>query len=268
MITGYAALSNMGLPYVVLGDEPPSVLIVPGVEPEHRLPDGLRLQGVRAAFEQIAERRSVVVAWRAERPAADTSLGSIAEDYIDLTRELELTDIAIVGVSTGAPMAIETAARLGPRCDRLALVAGGAFMSREGRDLFERSIGFARAGEWRRLAREQTTAFYPGFFGATVLAGVAWLFPALYGEPEDAEHYVSLTSVVASADLRSRCEDVSARALIVTGDRDLIYPPDIARQTALLLTDAESVVVPRAGHGVFKSHAGRTNEILLDHIIE
>lgn len=268
MVTGYATLSNMGLPYVVLGEAPPSVLIVPGIEPEHRVPEGLRLQGVRGAFEQIAEERSLAVAWRAERPASEMSLETIADDYVDLARELELTDLAIVGVSTGCAMAIETAARLGSRCTKLALVAGGAYLSQQGRSLLERSVAHAEAGAWRRLAREQIAAFYPGLFGAAVLSSVAWLFPGLYGEPEHPEHYIGLTRTVAEADLRARCKDVPARSLVVNGARDVLYPPAIARETALLLADGEAVSVPRAGHGVFKSHAGRVNKLLLTYLLD
>lgn len=267
MVTGYATLSNMGLPYAVLGADPPSVLIIPGIEPEHRVPDGLRLQGIRGAFEQIAEQRSLAVAWRASRPADEMSLDAIADDYVDLARELELTDMAIVGISTGSPMAIETAARLGSRCTQLALVAGGAYLSQQGRSLLQRAVAHAQNGQWRRLAREQIAAFYPGLFGSAVLAPVAWLVPGLYGEPEDPDHFVGLTRVVAETNLRSRCKDVSARSLVINGTRDVLYPPEIAQETALLLADGELITVPRAGHGVFKSHAGRVNRLLLNYLL-
>ncbi|MFW5688002.1 MAG: alpha/beta fold hydrolase [Spirochaetota bacterium] len=262
MITGYSTLSNMRVPYVVLGDATPEILVIPGIEPEHRVPEGLRLQGVRGAFEELAEKRTVAVAWRADRPASELTLATMASDYVDLVRELELTDVAIVGISTGCPMAIETAARLGRRCSRLALVAGGAYLSQEGQSLLRRSATLAEQGRWRELARDQIAAFYPNVFGRLVLASIAWLFPGLYGEPDDSDYFVAITSAVVDADLRSRAEDVSARALVVNGERDLLYPPAIARETALLLTDADVVTIPRAGHGAFKSHARRINRLL------
>ncbi len=262
MVTGYATLSNMGVPYVVLGEGTPTMLIIPGIEPEHRVPDGLRLQGVRSAFEELAEVDGVVVAWRADRDPGDMTLESIAEDYVDLARELELADVTIVGVSTGSPMAIETAARLGPRCRRLVLVSGGAVVGPQGRSLLQSSAALAEQGEWRRIAHAQISAFYPSLFGRTVLAGVAWLFPSLYGEPEDPAHYVRLCSIAAEADLRVRSKDVSAKTLVVNGERDIIYPPEIAKETALLLTDGDVVIIPRAGHGVFKSNTGRINKLI------
>ncbi len=263
VIAGYAAQSDTGVPYVMLGEGTPSLLVIPGIEPEHHLPDGLRLQGVRGAFEEIAERRPLAVAWRADRPAGEISIDSIAADYVDLARQLELTDLAILGVSTGSPMAIETAARLGPRCNRLLLVSGGASLSTRGRSLLERWVALAEAGLWRTLAREQIAAFYPGLFGACVLAPIAWLFPDLYGRPEDPAFFLALTRAVAAADLRTRCKDVDAPALLMNGERDLLYPPEIARETALLLTDADSVTLERAGHGAFKSHSGRIARLIL-----
>ena len=262
MVSGYATLSNMGVPYAVLGEGTPGILVIPGIEPEHLVPEGLRLQGVRGAFEELAEERAVAVAWRANRAPEEMTIGSIAADYVDLARELELTDLTIVSVSTGCAMAIETAARLGSRCRTLVLVSGGAVPSEIGRALLRRSAELAGLGRWRALAREQMIAFYPGLFGRTVLAGVAWLFPALYGEPDDPAYFMRLCTLAAEADLRRRSEDVSARTLVVNGERDVIYPPDVARETALLLADGELVTIPRAGHGAFKSHAGRIHRLI------
>lgn len=268
MITGYSTVSNAGVPYAVLGEGVPGVLIIPGIEPEHHVPEGLRLQGVRGAFEDLAAKRPIAVAWRADRAREQepVTIASIAEDYAALARELELADLAVVGISTGGAMAIETAARLGERCSRLALVSAGACLSPEGRALLLRAVGYAEQGDWRRLGREQMAAFYPGFFGSTVLGTIAWLFPSLYGEPEDPSHFISLTRAVAEADLRARSEDVFAKALVINGERDLLYPPEVARQTALLLADGEAVIIPRAGHGAFKSHPGRINKLLVNYL--
>ena len=267
-MNGYSTLSDGGVPYVVLGEQTPSILVVPGIEPEHRVPDGLRLQGVRGAFEQLAELRSIAVAWRAVRDPQDVTIDSIAGDYVALAHELELADLTIVGISTGCPMAIETAARLAGRCTRLVLISGGAFLSQQGRALLERSVALAQAGYWRTLAREQIAAFYPGLLGSYLLAPVAWLFPGLYGRPADVSHFVSLTTTVARTDLRNRCADVAARSLVINGELDRFYPPDIARETALLLADGDYVTIPGAGHGAFKSHAARIVKLLVAYLVD
>ncbi|MFW6289051.1 MAG: alpha/beta fold hydrolase, partial [Spirochaetota bacterium] len=142
------------------------------------------------------------------------------------------------------------------------LVSGAAAVSPRGRSLLQESAALAEQGKWRRIAREQISAFYPGPFGTTVLAGIAWLFPSLYGEPDEPSYYMRLCSIVAEADLRVRSKDVSAKALVIVGERDVIYPPEVARETALLLADGDLVIIPRAGHGVFKSHASRINKLI------
>ena len=256
----------MRVPYVVLGEDTPSVLVIPGVEPEHRIPEGLRLQGVRGAFEDLAEAHSLAVAWRADRSPNELTLEAIADDYVDLVRELEMADVVIIGISTGAPMAIETAARLGDRCKLLALVSGGVSPSAAGVSLLEDSIRFATEGAWRRLARRQIAALYPDLFGQTVLATVAWLFPGLYGTPESADHFCALCAIVRDADLEARAPDVSAPSLIINGERDILYPTDAATGTALLLTHGEAITIERAGHGAFKSHANRINRILIPRV--
>lgn len=268
MVSGYSTASNMRVPYVVLGEGTPAVLVIPGIEPVHRIPDGLRLQGVRGAFEELAEAHALAVAWRADRPADEISLDSIADDYVDLVRELEIADVAILGISTGAPMAIETAARLGSRCKLLALAAGGAYVSEPGRLLLRRSIELAQTGQWRSLARMQIAALYPDPVGRTLLAAVAWTFPTLYGTPNDPSFYTALTRIAEQSDLRERATDVTARSIVINGERDLLYPPEIATETALMLMNGEAVALPRAGHGVFKSRAGRIRKLLLPRLLE
>lgn len=268
MISGYSTASNMRVPYVVLGEATPSVLVIPGIEPEHRVPEGLRLQGVRGAFADLAEAHSLAVAWRADRPAEEITLDVIADDYVDLVRELEMPEAVVIGISTGAPMAIETAARLGTRCKLLVLVSGGAAVSEAGRSFLEESVRLATEGEWRRLAWKQMIALYPSLFGRLVLAPVAAMMPGLYGTPDDSSHFCALTSIALSADMRELAQGIESSSLVVNGERDFIYPPDSATGAALLMTNGEAITIPRAGHGAFKSHAAKINRILLPRITE
>ncbi|MFP4375697.1 MAG: alpha/beta fold hydrolase [Spirochaetales bacterium] len=252
MISGYSAVSALGVPYVVVGEGLPTKLVIPGIEPEHALPDGLRLQGVRGAFEELAEDGSVCIAWRREIKQRDVSFEEICDAYEDLVKELELADVTVVGVSTGSLFAIELSARLGLRCAGLALIAGGAELSDHGKRLMERSVQLAEEAEWRKLAYLQTEAYYPGL-GGRLLAGIAWLLPGLYGTPEDPTHFTALCRLVARVSLYDRISEISAPLVSITGRADLIFPPEVSQRTALLSANGEGIIVPGAGHGIFKS---------------
>ncbi len=241
-----------------MGEELPSVLVIPGTEPEHVVPDGLRLQGVRGAFEELSELGSVCIAWRRRLDDENTSVSELCDAYEDLVRELELADLTVIGVSTGSLVAIELAARLGARCDHLVLVAGGASVSPEGRAVLDQAAAFARDARWRELAKLQMRAFYPGlpgrFYGA-----IGYLFPALYGTPEDPTHFIALCACARTADLFPRVPELHARVLCIAGELDLFFPPDEIHKLALLCPEGESQIIPRAGHGVFKSHSAEIN---------
>ena len=261
VVSGYSAVSTFGVPYVVVGEGLPTKLVIPGIEPEHAVPEGLRLQGVRGAFEELAEGGSVCIAWRREIKSDHASFNEICDAYEDLVKELELADITIIGVSTGSLFAIELAARLGQRCGGLALIAGGAELSDEGKRLMERSVQLAQEAEWRKLAYLQTKAYYPGI-GGRLLAGIAWLIPGLYGTPEDVTHFTALCRLVEDASLYGRVSEVSAPLLAMTGDADLIFPAEGTKRTALLSPDGEAIIVKNAGHGLFKSKS----ELVTDEI--
>jgi pimeloyl-ACP methyl ester carboxylesterase len=221
----------------------------------------LRLQGVRGAFEELAEDGSVCVAWRREISRREASFEEICDAYEDLVKELELADVTIIGVSTGSLFAIELAARLGQRCAGLVLVAGGAELSEHGKRLMERTVQLAEESEWRTLAYLQTEAYYPGIAGR-ILAGIAWLVPGLYGTPEDPTHFTALCRLVAQVSLYDRVHEVSAPLLAMTGESDLIFPPEISRRTALLSPDGEALIVKSAGHGLFKSKSGLVTDAI------
>ncbi|TVQ27182.1 MAG: alpha/beta hydrolase, partial [Spirochaetaceae bacterium] len=232
MVSGYSSIAATGVPYAVIGDGLPTRLVIPGVEPEVEVPDGLRLQGVRGAFEELVD-GGLCVAWR-RTVTQESTLDRIVDDYVDLIHELELADLSLIGVSTGSIIAVEVAARIGRRCRRLALVAGGARVSDAGRSLLDLAIEDASAGRWRELARRQTRAYYPGPIERAVLGAIAWGFPQLYGTPAHSGHYVELTRIVRDADVRERVAHVAAPILIVNGEHDVFFPPDEARQTALI----------------------------------
>ena len=262
MVSGYSSTSASGVPYAVIGDALPTRLVIPGIEPEVEVPDGLRLQGVRGAFEELVD-GGLCVAWRRAVTPAST-LDRIVDDYIDLIHELEMADLSLIGVSTGSIIAVEVAARIGHRCRRLALVSGGARVSDAGRQLLDSAIDDASAGRWRDLARRQTRAYYPGPIERGVLGAIAWAFPQLYGTPTGADHYVGLTRIVRDADVRERVASVSAPLLIVNGEHDVFFPPDEAQETALIADDGVLRTIARAGHGVFKSHAHQVTRALKD----
>lgn len=242
-----------------MGEELPSVLVIPGTEPQHVVPDGLRLQGVRGAFDELTAVGSVCIAWRRELTTEESTLSDLCDAYEDLVRELELADLTIVGVSTGSLIAVELAWRLGTRCSHLALVAGGASVSDEGRVIIQKTIEDARNGAWRDIARLQMRSFYPGIAGR-FYGAVGRLFPALYGTPEDPTHFIALSRVALAADVFPRLPELRAHVLCISGENDIFFPPDEMHKLALLCPEGESHVIPRAGHGVFKSHAAEINK--------
>jgi pimeloyl-ACP methyl ester carboxylesterase len=235
-----------------VGDGLPTKLVVPGIEPEAAVPDGLRLNGVRGAFEDLAQHGSVCVAWRKEITTDHADFDEICDAYEDLVRELELADLTIIGVSAGSLFAIELAARLKGRCAGVVLVSGGAELSSDGKRLMERSAQLAEEGEWRKLAFLQTEAYYPGI-GGRLLAAIAWLVPGLYGTPEDTTHFTALLRLATRVSLFDRLKEVVAPLLLLTGEHDLLFPPDSGRRAALLCADGDQTVIPNAGHGLFKS---------------
>jgi pimeloyl-ACP methyl ester carboxylesterase len=54
--------------------------------------------------------------------------------------------------------------------------------------------------------------------------------------------------------------------LVVAGDEDTVYPPDVARHVARRIPGAELVMIKGAGHLVNLERPGRFNEVVMEFI--
>ena len=61
-------------------------------------------------------------------------------------------------------------------------------------------------------------------------------------------------------------ENIRVPTLVVSGDEDTVYPPDMARDVARRIPGAELVMIKGAGHLVNLERPGRFNEVVMDFI--
>ena len=61
-------------------------------------------------------------------------------------------------------------------------------------------------------------------------------------------------------------ENIRVPTLVVSGDEDTVYPPEMARDVARRIPGAELVMIKGAGHLVNLERPGRFNEVVMDFI--
>jgi pimeloyl-ACP methyl ester carboxylesterase len=199
---------------------------------------------------------------RCEEPPARVDIVAQAEDLEDLL-QAEAVDRAIfVGWSMGVQVVLELCARRRGLASELILINGTyrqpfSSLRLPGSDLFlpglvERAREHHEIGEWllRRVARSRRAAEWVRRLRlvSPALSTEDLLDLARDFETIDLEVYLRTLGELHRHDASHGLPGLDARALVITGSRDPLFSPRVARDLAGRLRRAELYVVPKATH--------------------
>lgn len=187
--------------------------------------------------------------------AATVTLETMADDIAVFCTAVGIERPIILGHSAGGYVALTLALRH-PRLVGALLLANSAarFDLASSLALLKRRHGAA--------ARDAAAAVFAGDLSPSTfqryLEGVlpSYTHPSTASALSDFGLSAFAPEVAASFfsrylpnyDIRAQLPEVTARTLVVTGDSDWLTPPDLARETADALPNAEFVVLPETGH--------------------
>jgi pimeloyl-ACP methyl ester carboxylesterase len=196
-------------------------------------------------MEKLAERFDVLVPehpgyGQSDEPEWLENIHDLAYFYLDLFRQLNLSDIVLVGGSMGGWIAMETATRDTSRLGELVLVApaGIAAPGVEPADIFlmapeelTRSLFFDEKLAEARLAIPLTPeAIDTSLKNAHTTARLAW-------EPR-----------LHDPHLAKWLHRIDVPVKIVWGEKDAILPVGFTKEFSRLMPQAEIHVIPACGH--------------------
>jgi pimeloyl-ACP methyl ester carboxylesterase len=211
---------------------------------------------------------------RSDRSSAGYDLDTGADDLAALIEQLDLTDITLVGHSTGGAEVARYLARHGEqRVARAAFLSAVLPFMKLADDnpggvpevLAEMMLAQIRADRPKWLATQEQ-AFFATHLGNDVspaqiahtrqqcLATSSWATLQLQREVFHFDHRPSLAAITVPS-------------LVVHGGADFSVPVEVSgRRTAELIPGARYLEYPTAGHGLFISHSEQLNNDLLDFI--
>ncbi len=238
-----------GIAYDAIGDGPRTMLFLPGG------PGAIRLVWIRVTKSLIRPLAAGgFTVWRLARRrgmSADYTMEDMADDVATVIDDAFEGHVdAVVGVSMGGLVALYLAARHPGAVGRVALVASSANVSArslEAAGRYGEALGHERYTEAALVQLED------------VLMGPRWrvvrgLLAALMGRmlaasgnnPPDV---LAETRAVMEADARPVLHQITAPVLVIVGDRDLDFPPDVVEETARLIPDCTVLRYEGRDHG-------------------
>ncbi len=180
------------------------------------------------------------------------SLADMADEYAKMITEEFAVPVDVLGVSTGGSIAQHFAADYPHLVRRLVLHSSAYTLSDSARRA-QMLIGkFAREKKWR--------AAYAEMMGISPHKGVIkllfkpyyWLLSyfgaSMYGKPEDPSDFVSTIEAEDKFDFKDSLHEIKAPTLVIAGDKDPFYTPELFRETAQGIPNARLILYKGMGH--------------------
>jgi 3-oxoadipate enol-lactonase len=195
-------------------------------------------------------------------PHERLSIRTYARDLVALMEELELPSAALVGISMGGTIALQTALDYPSKVTRLVLA-----------NTFGRLRPNQR-GDWIYFAWRYLLVHTIG-----LPAQARIVSERLFPNPEQAEFrelfmqqvlqsdptgYRAAIRALAGFNVMDRLKEIAFPTLVITGQDDTTVDPELQRSLATKISGAQQMVISNAGHAVSIDQPAEFNRILLD----
>lgn len=238
-----------GLPFLRIGSGPP-VVFLPGLAAHHRIPEGGELRAQLGQLRVLPTDRTIWWLNRRRGLPVGSTMQDIAGDCAVVLREQidgAGEGVDVVGISTGGSVALQLALDHPALVRRLVLVSSAHRLGPRGRTVQQEVARCLRRGQARRAG-----ALTMEIMGATAptrraLAALGWLLGAHVlgaGDPD----LLATIDAEDAFDAGPRLPGLACPLLVVAGERDGFYTPQLFRNTAHGALDGRLVLYPRRGH--------------------
>ncbi|RME74004.1 MAG: alpha/beta fold hydrolase [Planctomycetota bacterium] len=204
-------------------------------------------------------------------PEGPYTMAQMARDAIALLDALGIERTHVVGISMGGMIAQHLALEAPERVERLVLAAtsaGGPQAVRPEPWVIE-LLTRPRAGKSSlELIREAAPIlFAPGFIERhpEVLTEIARRNDERPTAPEGVQNQIL---AIVGHDVADRLREITAPTLVVTGDADVLVPPQNSAHLAAAIPGAQQLVLPGVAHGLLHEATERFAEAIRSFCLE
>ncbi|NLB84339.1 MAG: alpha/beta fold hydrolase, partial [Synergistaceae bacterium] len=198
------------------------------------------------------------------------SIDLLAEDCAALIGHLGYEKVPVAGHSMGGFIAQRLAVLHPDLVDRLVLSATGAKSSRRNVLLFNDLAHRLEEGE--ASARWFRSLFYwiytPELFERERALDGALDFVLNYPWKQSPAFFRAQVEAIARFDGREDLERISAPALVLAGEKDLLFPPDECREFASLIPGAKFKILGGAAHSMHAENPRPFAEAVVEFLTE
>ena len=242
-----AGYFQSGLPYNRLGHGPRPLVVLQGLMFENKPQAGF----MSGMYKSLQDDYTVFVVLRKPGLPYGYTLKDMADDYATMIRDEFGGPIDVIGVSTGGSIVHHFAADHPDLVRRLVIHSSAYTLSDEAKRLQLQVGHLAQQRQWRKAYSVLLGPVLPHAGIMRVLSKpVVWLASLLISlsAPKDPTDLVVTVEAEDQFNFRDRLAQITAPTLVVAGDRDPFYTPDLFRETAAGIPNARLILYPGMGH--------------------
>ncbi len=233
-----------GMPYNRLGDGPRPLVVVQGLTFENKPQAGMML----GMYHFLARDYTVYSVVRQPNLPQGYTLADMAADYAAMIRQEFGGAVDVIGLSTGGSIAQHLAADHPDVVRRLVIHSCAHTLGAAGKEVQLRLARLARERRWGDA--------YAALLGLmteryTLLKPFIWLMSQLMGlldAPADPSDLVITIEAEDRHAFRDRLAEIVAPTLVVAGEEDPFYSPELFQETAGGIPGARLILYPGMGH--------------------
>lgn len=233
-----------GLPYFRFGSGP-RLVVLRGFTTSHDNPKGLQRRFELKLLTPLARHFDVYAVNRMPGLAPGTTMAAIATQHAQAFRAAFAEPVDLLGISSGGSIALQVAADHPDTVRRLVLVGAAGRIGPEAAAAQMRYIDAVAAG--KRGAHHLAPMKVSSRIGARILAPLMWLLDPL-ARPKDPSDMVAFARAEDQFDVTGRLDDIRAPTLVIAGERDNVYGPELLAATAEGVLDGRLIVYKGASH--------------------
>jgi pimeloyl-ACP methyl ester carboxylesterase len=256
----------MTLPRIVIGDGPPTVLVLSGGNAFVSRFDQARAGRDAARLLRLFPEgtRLCVLGYDPETPAAG-GVPAIARRVATLL-EGECAGAVVAGVSFGGLVALRLAAERPDLVSRLVLLATAHRFSAEGESRVRAQMAHLQSGDVDAMVRPFLALCRRPWLNLLLRASFQFRRQAFRAGLNDPAIATALLQAALdeSGAVASRLGDIRAETLIVAGDRDQFFDVEAMREMALVMPSARLALLEKEMHMVPLERARDVRAAIVD----
>ena len=177
-------------------------------------------------------------------PPTPYSIHDFSSDIFELLDFLDMPKVIFVGISVGGMIALDFAASWPERVHSMVLCDTAPIIGTA--DLWNDRIKKLRENGMHSMAEAILARWFAPKFKEKSPAAYQGYYNMLTRMP--LEGYTGTCEALRDADLTEASRTIETHTLILCGAEDISTPPDLVRELAELMPDAEFHLIPGAGH--------------------